>query len=485
MLLAYEEETSVSLNPDDFIHLVRLDEDEDNPSLDISDTIKWLLVTVQPEAQWEQDLINRHIFPQTTKFPSPSSMGSAVRFVQHTMSPVVVRTGKPTYYSYPPILTEDVNYRPSFGPVPQSKIPWYEPVDRLGQMRPDTWYAVVDPAFWKSVGRKIARKTLREALPGYLMLSDSDEMLPYMINESKKQDGEMEYAASYITFICVMILQSRLKLRAMAGLEINYPCPELTMWCFATAGEDIQYMRVRLREPEKNGQYVLFESEVRGTFNLTNVHHRNLLRQLQRSIHAEGLSSHLEAMKEEVKGAANSLSRDWRELLHPKTAFFWVAGKEGQGEQKWSLSWKCVSSRMEDEIDKFAPEPREVDSSLEPKSVRRLPPSTSKSKLPTRYHPSQTPAPASTSTPTPPSITTTTTITPEAKIALLTFTTRYISSQAITATVSPTTTRTKNAAAKAWRDAILSAADMQPWHAMVRGWTVAQISKQHAKYLEL
>jgi hypothetical protein len=52
--------------------------------------------------------------------------------------------------------TEDKNYRPSLGPVPQSKIPWYEPVDRLGQIRPDAWYAVDDPAFWESMGPGMA-----------------------------------------------------------------------------------------------------------------------------------------------------------------------------------------------------------------------------------------------------------------------------------------------------------------------------------------
>ena len=152
-VLAYDEETSIPLNPDEFIHLVQLDEDENNPSPDISDGIKWLLATVQPEAQWEHDFINKHIFPQTTKFPS-LSMANAVRFIQHTMSPVVVRSGKPTYISYPPILTEDVNYRPSLGPVQPAKIPWYEPEDRLGQVRPDTRYAVVDPAFWESMRHK-------------------------------------------------------------------------------------------------------------------------------------------------------------------------------------------------------------------------------------------------------------------------------------------------------------------------------------------
>ena len=251
------------------------------------------------------------------------------------------------------------------------------------------------------------------------MLSDSDEMLPYMINESKKKDGKMEYAASYITFIYVTILQSRLKLRAMAGLEINYPCRELTMWCFATAAKNIQNMRVRLREPQKDGQYVLFDSKVRDAFKLTDVHRRNCLRQLLRSIHAEGLGSHLEAMKEEVKGAVNSLSRDWSELLHHKTAFFWVAGKKGQGEQKWSLSWKSVISRMKDEIYQFEPEPGEVDSSLGPKSVRTLPPSSS--------------------------LTPTTTIPADKRVALFTFTTSYISSKVINAAVSPTTTRTKKA----------------------------------------
>ena len=338
-------------------HLVSSDEHPDHPASEITHAIRGLLANDYPEAEWESDLIKPYFFNQATSFPDPlSSRSFARRSTQHVINPVVLQSEKSSYCSYPPIVTNDPNYRLSGG-ITASQIPWYEPLNKLGQVRIDAWYAIHDSTFWESLnfsGCFLHRAELRTLLPAYLMFPDSAQMLPYIINEYKKLGGDIQYARAYLTFICATILHSRLKLRVMAGMETTWPCEDLTIWCFTTVGTRVEYWRMQLRQPEKEGFYVYYESEKRKVFELQQVQHRNNLRQLMRVIHTTGHTTHLKAMKDEVEGAAANLHKDWTRQLEKETAFIWQKRKTDTSEsQKWVIEWKKVPVSYSDSMTQF------------------------------------------------------------------------------------------------------------------------------------